>query len=54
MVKINEISTGTIPRTPVYRTVKDRLFKFIFGNPDHKDWALSLYNYLEKTKLHRS
>lgn len=25
---------------------KDRLFKFVFGNPDHKDWALSLYNAL--------
>ena len=25
---------------------KDRLFKFVFGNPDHKDWTLSLYNAL--------
>ena len=25
---------------------KDRLFKFIFGNPDHKEWTLSLYNAL--------
>ena len=49
MKEINEMSTGTMPKTPVYRTVKDRLFKFIFGNPNHKDWALSLYNYLEKT-----
>ena len=49
MKEINEMSAGTMPRTPVFRTVKDRLFKFIFGNPDHKDWALSLYNYLEKT-----
>ena len=23
---------------------KDRLFKFIFGNPDKKEWTLSLYN----------
>jgi len=23
---------------------KDRLFRFIFANPDHKDWTLSLYN----------
>ena len=23
---------------------RDRLFKFIFGNPNHKDWTLSLYN----------
>ena len=49
MKEINEMSTGTMPKTPVYRTIKDRLFKFIFGNPNHKDWALSLYNYLEKT-----
>lgn len=25
---------------------KDRLFKFIFGNPEHKEWTLSLYNAL--------
>ena len=31
----------------VRRDVKDRLFKFIFGNPEHKDWALNLYNALE-------
>ena len=49
MKESNEMSTGTMPKTPVYRTVKDRLFKFIFGNPNHKDWALSPYNYLEKT-----
>lgn len=23
---------------------KDRVFKFIFGNPDNKQWTLSLYN----------
>ena len=23
---------------------KDRLFRFIFGNPEHKEWTLSLYN----------
>ena len=23
---------------------RDRLFKFIFGNPAHKAWTLSLYN----------
>ena len=23
---------------------KDRLFKFIFGNPEKKEWTLSLYN----------
>ena len=26
------------------RQFKDKLFKFIFGNPEHKDWTLALYN----------
>ena len=26
------------------RECKDKLFKFIFGNPDNKEWTLSLYN----------
>ncbi len=26
------------------REYKDRLFKFIFGNPENKEWTLSLYN----------
>ncbi len=30
----------------VNREYKDRLFKFIFGNPEHKAWTLSLYNAL--------
>ncbi len=30
---------------------KDRLFKFIFGNPDHKEWTLSLYNALNDTNF---
>ncbi len=25
---------------------KDRLFRFILGNPEHKEWTLSLYNAL--------
>ena len=28
----------------INRQYKDRLFKFIFGNPDHKEWTLALYN----------
>lgn len=28
----------------VNREYKDRLFKFIFGNPQNKEWTLSLYN----------
>ena len=26
------------------REHKDRVFKFLFGNPEHLDWTLSLYN----------
>lgn len=28
---------------------KDRLFKFIFGNPENKQWTLSLYNAINIT-----
>ena len=28
----------------VNREYEDRLFKFIFGHPEHKNWTLSLYN----------
>ena len=28
----------------VNRIYKDRLFKFIFGNPENKEWTLELYN----------
>ena len=28
---------------------KDRLFKFIFGNPENKKWTLSLYNAVNNT-----
>ena len=28
----------------INRQHKDRLFRCIFGNPEHKDWTLSLYN----------
>ena len=30
--------------TKTNREYKDRLFKFIFGNPENKKWTLSLYN----------
>ena len=30
--------------TEVNREYKDRVFKFIFGNPENKAWTLSLYN----------
>ena len=28
---------------------KDRLFKFIFGNPENRQWTLSLYNAINGT-----
>lgn len=31
------------------RQYKDALFKFIFGNPEHKEWTLALYNMLNGT-----
>ena len=33
-----------IDKANVNREYKDRLFKFIFGNPENKEWTLSLYN----------
>ena len=32
------------------RDYKDRLFKFIFGNPENKNWTLSLYNAINETE----
>ena len=29
---------------PANREYRDRLFKFIFGNPENREWTLSLYN----------
>ena len=31
------------------KTYKDRLFKFIFGNPENRAWTLSLYNAVNNT-----
>ena len=31
------------------REYKDRLFKFIFGNPENKAWTLSLYNAINNS-----
>lgn len=43
---------GVIPMTNqkgMNRQYRDRLFKFIFGNPEHKEWTLSLYNAVNGT-----
>ena len=36
-------------RKSVEKDYKDRLFKFIFGNPSNKQWTLSLYNAVNST-----
>lgn len=28
----------------INRKYKDRVFEFLFGNPENKEWTLSLYN----------
>lgn len=33
----------------INRQYKDRLFKFLFGNPEHRDWTLALYNAVNGT-----
>ena len=33
----------------INREHKDRLFKFIFGNPQNLEWTLSLYNAINET-----
>lgn len=33
----------------VQNTYKDRLFSFIFGNEEHREWTLSLYNAVNGT-----
>lgn len=33
----------------INKQYKDRLFRFIFGNPEHKEWTLALYNALNGT-----
>ena len=35
----------------IQREYKDRLFKYIFGHPERKDWSLQLYNILMGTEF---
>lgn len=35
---------SNVENTNINREHKDRLFKFIFGNEQNKDWTLALYN----------
>ena len=39
-----------MPERVVNRIYRDRLFKFIFGNPENKAWTLSLYNAVNGTE----
>ena len=46
----NAIAVSTVGmHTCINRQYKDRLFKFLFGNPEHRDWTLSLYNAVNGT-----
>ena len=47
MARAKDQITGEF--TDVNDEYKDRLFKFVFGNPEHKDWTLSLYNAVNDT-----
>ena len=47
MARAKDKTTGAF--TDVNDEYKDRLFKFVFGNPEHKDWTLSLYNAVNDT-----
>ena len=39
----------SVEKNDVQREYKDRLFKFIFGNPENREWTLSLYNAVNGT-----
>ena len=39
-----EVGKGVIAMPVAEAKYKDRLFSFLFGNEEHKDWTLSLYN----------
>ena len=36
------------------RNYRDRLFKFIFGNPENKEWTLSLYNTVNRSNYEKA
>lgn len=37
-------------KQPVNEKYKDRIFKSLFGNPEHKDWTLALYNAVNNSQ----
>ena len=38
------VKTETMSKVKIQKEYKDRLFTFLFGSEEHKDWTLSLYN----------
>ena len=47
--KENEKLRKLLGKDEVNDEYKDRLFKFIFGNPENKQWTLALYNAVNGT-----
>ena len=39
-----KVAQKTKQKQPVNEKYKDRIFKSLFGNSEHKDWTLALYN----------
>ena len=46
---MNEHHLNESPSVQANRTYKDTLCRFLFGNPDHKEWTLSLFNAVSGT-----
>ena len=44
-----EYKTNNTSEGMVYRSYRDTLFRFIFQNERHKEWALSLFNAINHT-----
>ena len=40
---------GMLMAEPVYRDHKSRLFVYLFGSEEHRDWTLSVYNAIHNT-----
>ncbi len=47
--RVYGVPAGFHERTDAQQEYKDRLFKFIFGNPQNRAWTLSLYNAMNGT-----
>ena len=47
---MSENQMNESPSVQASQTYKDTLFRFLFGNPDHKEWTLSLFNAISGTE----